>query len=1646
MERRRKIISMRRVSNIIKVQIINLEIKSSPKFGNNKDSIKNLLWMILLLSSLISKNSTTYCQSYAISVNVTVSQPFTPDLDDYFKKQDKIIATLTNNSRTDKSIYVTGIVTGGNGIIISTVPGYKMPVPIVLRPGIPYRMTRQNIEQVFDEDHLRYAGISKDVITMGPGLPEGEYLICLRVYDYNTGDPLSGEDPKGCSNPINIRKLEPPDIIQPECGSALQPATPQNVVFSWSMPAGSPYGIRYVLRIKELLTGLENINDVMHSASYPVFLEKTVNMTTCMIGPADPALSKGKTYAFTVQVIDPSYKAVFNNNGISDACSFLLNNQDIVLKTPDTTAVLNKRDTIYAGENGEFTIILDSVCKTNKKFTGRGKAYINWLKAPVVVRFDTITVDSTKKLCTGKITGKIDQDAPDYPKDWAVATLGALAFSSEDAGNIMSWLLTTNGIIPYNTSQQQDSVLYLPVGVSFSNGSKLAITEMVFKSDKAEMIVVTSKNTPQNWGATQTIGFKGKGIKFHPLKIETPPDRLELLEDLSFGNTNNKIVFLFKKPQSNHSGCYIIWGEDGLSEYGIEIEAQVTRDWLFPSPDNNEKASATLSAVGTEWNDLILTGVLKKCEITGTGGMTVMADSMAYDMSDALNPSSIRFPKNYCGDTSVLFRGFYMKKLNLEMPSTWQTQDNSPPKLLIRNLIIGDQGITFTAQATSVIQFPKGKVADLSASIDTILVAMANSSLTTAEIKGKIGLPVSKADSIQNPLKYLALLSQPMSGGMQGGFQLTIEPTGPINAHLLKGKMELSETSNITAYVGKLEKSFDICLNGDFKWEKIRLGPVKNIDFSLKFQHVGLTYNSLNDNGLTFNQGTWSFASPQKLMANFPVTINNIHYSALTCSPGQSMHGKLNFDVVCNLTEDIGGATRMGVEMAIEEKNGHKFYPRYIDTKLDSISIHANLAAVKMDGNIGIKSDDPVYGDGFKGDISAKFNSIDLYINVGAFFGNTAYNSDTRYRYWKVEALAILPPPGIPFLPGLAFRGFGAAAYHHMSANYANVTVPLPSNAESISTTSGASFTPDKQKAFGFMVKGVMATTPKEQTFNSDIGLSGEFTSSGGMSFLRFDGAFYVGAGFAKRNDAFMKGTVAAQYDFTTKIFSLGAQVGINREPISTPSPVNLEFLINGKENLWHFTAGSPLKPNTVNVLGISTFSYAMFGNDIQPPANFMQKTIDGFSQATSGISLGTLDGSQVVNDNTKKGKGFAFGIGINSSNSGSLNLIERLSVQWGYNFGGELNLSLMEYSPGCITGLNGWYAKGNMALYGSANVKAHVSAKGINGGCTSSACAVYCCKNYPNGKDFNLFNAGFGAWASGGFPKPTYLSGGVSFNYNVLDIASGIFYATINVGNACSGSPIDTPSNFIQEDAAQEQQQQLITQLSPSGYYIEQSTCLKGIYGFTPNQAFDVAEQQNDGTVTNRTFQAKYQAKLEKKTDNGYQEVAIYPRGANALGEYEYITVSSGSLPQQTSGALSQPHQKPNSNSNQPSGQVSNANGQISGTLSKGSNPVTPASTAGAVQGSIPLTGGMVNISSSSSDAGYGNLPAPPPPVLNNLEENTTYRFTVKATLYEFKNGTWQIAKNKNGVNIIQEKTAKFSTGGMEIANEETIQGPRNH
>ncbi len=1490
-------------------------------------------------------------------------------------------------------------------------------------------------------------------------LPPGDYKLCVQFFGNGAAGatPLSDEKCKAFTIISTEQQIyQAPQAIMPVSGTFFsQNDMLRPITFRWTPVVPKPQELTtYRLSVWQLMQGQNGSQAI--KANQPIFTKDIDNLTQATVsniitGPCKPLYLCD--FVWNVQAFNKAGKPIGSNNGTSDIFEFDVSNNTL-RKSPTTDTTGNGTpttqttidtgkasigDTIKAGFNGEFKIAVKSISvESDGSLTGKGTVTVNWLSTNIAVEFSKIRIDTTKRLTAGGIVTEKSAGA-NYIQAWLTSNLTAVAatipldkpinWTNNTVDNLIGWANNHNFGLPSINYQSNIAAppipansLKMPFGIKFnSSDDELMITEIVFKPNVSKINFLVQKKFSK--GTTDyKLGFAGKYFEIHPHKIDFSNGRVDLVEDINVPNltANPKMTFTFKKGEPS-KGCYIQWDSTGVKDIGLGLDVKFSRDWLLPVPTASDSVKATIAGNGTSLKDIILTGSLGYCEIVGTKGVKLQVDSIAWDLSDVRNAPSMYFPANYTDDTTaankLLWQGFYMKKFKLTLPDTWKTGAN-PTEITANNCIIDDQGVTMKIVATNIITFPIGRVSDMSASLDTLDLSILKGSLTNGNAKGKLVLPISR-DTITNTLKYTATFAQ---AATSNSLQIVVVPSGPIDADILRGKMTLSPTSNITASITDTAKSIAINLNGTFNWgtkdfsvtdtstntggAPIRKKGIKGIDMQMDFQNLSLAYssNSATDaNALSFNPGTWSFASPQKRLANFPVTIKKVYYKSLaTVAPANTnlkelMRGALMIDIVANLTDDIGGKTTLGAAFAVQmNKSAKKFTPMFKGVFIEDIEVHADMPAVKIDGKLKMYDNDPVYGDGFLATLGVTFTAVSVQANALVQFGNTVYNNNNQYyRYWRAEA-DVKFNPGIPFLTGVGFYGFGGGAFYNMEANLVQRTAP--------EVGFKYDFTP-KKSSLGFVAKATIATLPKFETFNSDIALLAQFTTSGGITKIGFTGDFWLAAKLEERVDSKIKGGVAVEYNFTDKIFYMAALLSVNVPPaITTPSPIGFVMNINGTTNKWYFKSGTPTATNTVNIFGINLYSYLMFGNDIPAPTGFTTRFANNYYAATGSYPNNSNVGSGGVGTNTATGKGIAAGLGIEFSKNISKDLFSGTCRTWsiGGNVmaGAELNLALMQQT-GCI-GINGYRASGYLGLYGS-----------VDATITGTSFHSYC-----DSKSINLFKIKTGAWLTGKFPNPEYVAGALTAEINLFNGLCQVSYSqSFEKGTDCNGTEVVT-ANAAQEDEAAGLQNHLIVSVAPTTRYNFPITSpINVTYALVPDRIFDVAENQGDGTTKNRTFKLVVTRTLEVKNASGTWVAQNTNVAINNLGEYQYFI-----KPPITTVVVTQQAAHVNNIS------LINTN---SGNTMMASNGV--------------LNSGFV----------VSPIPPPPPPnypnpvanAVNALAVNMDYRFKVVATLMEYgMNPTvgvnagrgdglslsWAPAKTRAGVAVTETKTVLFTTGAM--------------
>jgi TANFOR domain-containing protein len=275
-----------------------------------------LLFLLLFVSTVQSQNVTT---------TVSVIPPYSTKLTDYLDNPHRVTITFlyyTPISVTTVNVKLVASIKGDNGVEISTGDDPIVLTPITLTSGVPKTLTVADLKTHFNPNNLIYTGTTKNEILNLQGLPEGTYQMCAKVVLFDPGGDIPVNSVEACSNSFSVADVEAPTIITPTEGQEFSLTTPQNIVFSWTVPAGAPVLTKYKLRIVDVIPSTRNVNDAMNTAVYPYFFEQTTSSNAFVYGPAQPLLKEGHTYAFTVTAYDLLNKTNFKNNGVSEVGSF----------------------------------------------------------------------------------------------------------------------------------------------------------------------------------------------------------------------------------------------------------------------------------------------------------------------------------------------------------------------------------------------------------------------------------------------------------------------------------------------------------------------------------------------------------------------------------------------------------------------------------------------------------------------------------------------------------------------------------------------------------------------------------------------------------------------------------------------------------------------------------------------------------------------------------------------------------------------------------------------------------------------------------------------------------------------------------------------------------------------------------------------------------------------------------------------------------------------------------------------------------------------------------------------------------------------------------------------------------------------------
>ncbi len=1133
-------------------------------------------------------------------------------------------------------------------------------------------------------------------------LPEGEYSVCMTVLNNDNVVLVSNL----CSN-FTIVYPEPPQLIYPFNGDSLE-VTTKYPTFQWSPVIVPPdYQITYTLKIAEILPGQTPFQAL--SANVPQYENKNITTTT-LTYPIDALpLDTGKTYTWQVQALDQNGFPPSQNDGKSEIYTFNFkhpaapNSQLLSGNLPVSfNCGCNAPSPVSNTVKTNFTLAADTTLKIGKfklkiskiskqpdsegKFSGEGTIpfpLINSSLVPLKVKFNDIQINNSNEVISGYASG-IVSDNVDFLPAVQPPEFNTVPLTITDVQNLKQYFNKYPSQLASQAEAVKNSIGFdLPLGLDKQIAGKriiIAVTGMTFTPKNAVFDAAVELDLPDATPNAIALGARnicidqynicGQGTMFLAKDLNFSIGKSQLTLK-GYNNTNAKI----------DSGTYVEFDNNGFKNLRIQAEYDFPTS-LLTGTDNTSPVKAFITANANSWTDWIGSIKINPFKISGVSDFTFNPGTGYYDHSDLVNPQ--KFPKKYLGSKATLWHGFFLPQLKITLPELLNN-NNKAISIAADNLIIDDQGVSVTAAAKNILAVGNGNLSGWYYSIDSLSIEFVKNSLSNSGFGGKVVLPIAGGgpNNTGSQLNYTCNLSFDKNQGTK--LQFLLHPKDNIDISLWKAKLSINKSSSMIVNFDKNNKYARMSLDGELDL----VNDKPKIDFkAVSFQGMSLQTQKPYFNIKSLTAG---FASPQKRVGGFPVSIKSIKPKIQGSEVGISVD--LGFSLCKEIAAIPSAEFGFTVWGKIEQNPSTKrFTASYDKIDLNKIKLQGALGPVSVNGEVDFIHNKDL-GDAVGGSIKADMLK-GLTLSANVLFGHKDFN------YWYVDATAKFGAPGpIPpiILPGTPFAifGFGGGAYYHLAQKD-------PPNASALfkNKAVASEYVTDKTK-IGFSATVILGTSSDNgEAIQANGKLTIQLNSKLGVDKVRFDVSAYMITPLMETQKAEIRGKGFIDMDFGNDIYHAGFAMNINVAGGIVDGSGDIDLLINASSGEWHLFIGTPSQRVSVIILhSLKTSAYFMVGSsipDIPPP------------DIPSDIHLDKSYSQNRVPPIQNAG-GLAFGASLNISNRFDF-LIFYAKLEAGLGF----DISVRKLTQGCkgssaMPGINGWYANGQIYAYGSFDAGVHV-------------------------------------------------------------------------------------------------------------------------------------------------------------------------------------------------------------------------------------------------------------------------------------------------------------------------------------------------
>lgn len=923
----------------------------------------------------------------------------------------------------------------------------------------------------------------------------------------------------------------------------------------------------------------------------------------------------------------------------------------------------------------------------------------------------------------------------------------------------------------------------MPVGVAKSGGLldyTILIDHIEFTTRAAIMDVYVSIALPQT---PDRLAFHGK----IPLSAEggiAGSAKVYLLGDHPV-RISEKTLFTIKGSQNS----YVEFDCAGFAGVSIEAEVEFSRELIIPENVNGnqlpspQRVKTSFIAHAQSLNDLMIGVNIPPFQVAGLNGIGFSVSQAFVDMSDLSNPPGFMFPAGYTssfmqGGQPKLWQGFFLQRLEVRLPPAFKKgrNDESRVSIGVERMLLDDQGFSGNIFAERVLD--QGDMSGWSYSLDRISLELVTNQVRGFSLAGKLSMPMVKSKDGKP-----ALLGYNAHQGADGKYVFAVTIQDELKLGLWAADVKLFNGSSVVVREKQNKFYPSANLTGELT---VKIGDKTSLN-SIRFERMIISSEAPH-----FIPGTFSFGreGQSSEVSKYPLVINNISVKS------QGDRVGLGFDATVNIggkpeEEGFGGTASLVVWGKRTQKNITDSEGRVIGTdqnnwefdKLDIGGIIINISkknVYEFSGTVNFFEKDPIYGDGFKGSLTGKLQTIAVTAN--ALFGRTP-----GFRYWYADALVSLKN-GVPIVPGvLSAFGFGGGFYSKMKQSAQTAGSPLGV------TPSGITYVPD-ENTFGIRAI-VIIGTPRPEAMNGDVSLEVLLNRHGGINSVTFSGnANFMNAASIAGDKIKDLASSAAAGKLESKLASLAkgqvyGSIRLHFDNVNDVFHGNLEVYVNVAGGLvrgvsegnkagwavvhfeksdWYVLIGTPDQPIGLEVARLfKSRSYFMLGRNLPGSPPPPQQV----SEILGGIDLDYMRDLNAL----QSGTGFAFGLhfGVDTGDLNFLIFYARFSAGTGIDF------MLKDYGKNCVCegssdpiGIGGWYANGQAYAFVQGAIGIDVNLKFIKG-------------------RYEILAIGAAAVLQAKGPNPFWMQGTVGGYYRILGgLVKGNCSFQMTIGKECKIVP----------------------------------------------------------------------------------------------------------------------------------------------------------------------------------------------------------------------------------------------------------------